>query len=114
MMISFIRGKKLSQLAWPFLEKYLDDIIDKIMNSVLYKKILEHIRPSVCVLKFNCTWVMQQNRPFMLTEDLFIASYVKHLIAVAIRLLLGLEVITLSQRAKGVWNFSLIKLKYHL
>ncbi len=37
-------------------------IIDGIMNSALYQKILkENVRPSVCDLKLKCTWVIQQD-----------------------------------------------------
>ncbi len=37
-------------------------IIDGIMNSALYHKILkENVRPSVCDLKLKHTWVMQQD-----------------------------------------------------
>uniref|UniRef100_A0A9J8BH47 Transposase n=1 Tax=Cyprinus carpio carpio TaxID=630221 RepID=A0A9J8BH47_CYPCA len=37
-------------------------IIDGIMNSALYQKILkENVRPSVCDLKLKRTWIMQQD-----------------------------------------------------
>ncbi len=37
-------------------------IIDGTMNSALYQKILkENVRPSVCDLKLNRTWVLQQD-----------------------------------------------------
>lgn len=46
------------------------DIIDNTMNSGLFQQILqESVKVSVCELKLNCKWVMQQDNDSAQTKQ---------------------------------------------